>query len=163
MRRPCRCLSVSALLGFFLFAGAPIAAVAAGVVVVKQSEAPRTIEQPALERLPPTTVRVSFMTSHGPEQGSYTGVLLWTLLQQVGTIDPKPRARVARTVKVTGRDHFSVVLALAEVDPEFEGKPVVLAYRRDGHPIGAGELRLVVPGDRRGARSVHDVVRIDMR
>lgn len=133
------------------------------MLLASQSEAPRIIEQAAIEQLPPTTVRVSFVTGHGPEHGSYTGVLLWTLLEHARAIDPKPRARVTRTVRVTGRDHFSVVLALAEIDPEFEGKPVVLAYRTDGHPIGAGELRLVVPGDRRGGRSVHDVVRIDIR
>ncbi len=162
MRRARR-LRLSALLGLLFFAGAPAVASAAGVVVVQESGAPRTISQAALQQLQPTTVRVSFMTSHGPEQGRYTGVLLWTLLDHAGAIDPKPRARITRTVTVTGRDHFFAVLALAEIDPEFEGKPVVLAYRADGHRLGAGELRLVVPGDRRGGRSVHDVVRIEVR
>jgi hypothetical protein len=32
---------------------------------------------------------------------------------------------------VTGRDGYAAVLALAEIDPEFEGKQVLLAYRRD--------------------------------
>jgi hypothetical protein len=53
------------------------------------------------------------------------------------------------------------VLALAEIDPEFEGKQVLLAFRRDGQPM-PGELRLVVPGDRRGGRSARDVVRIEL-
>lgn len=163
MRRRRGRLGLSAVLGFLLFAGAPIAASAAGILIVTQSETPRSVDRAALGQLPPITVHVSFLTSHGPEQGSYTGVLLWTLLDHTGSIDPKPRRRITRTVTVTGRDHFSAVLALAEIDPEFEGKPVVLAYRKDGHPIGADELRLVVPGDHRGGRSVRDVVRIDIR
>jgi hypothetical protein len=72
------------------------------------------------------------------------------------------RARLRRTIMVTGRDGYTAVLALAEIDPEFEGKQVVLAYRRDGKPIDGNALRLVVPGDRRSGRSVRDVVRIDL-
>ena len=53
-------------------------------------------------------------------------------------------------------------VALAEIDPEFEGKQVLLAYRRNGQPIEGNTLRLVVPADRHGGRSVRDVVRIDL-
>ena len=55
------------------------------------------------------------------------------------------------------------VLTLAEIDPEFEGKRVILAYWRDGQPLPGGELRLVVPGDHRGGRSVREVVKIELR
>lgn len=63
---------------------------------------------------------------------------------------------------MTGRDGYTAVLALAEVDPEFEGKQVLLAYRRDGQPMDGHALRLVVPGDHHGGHSVRDVVRIDL-
>ena len=72
------------------------------------------------------------------------------------------RARLRRTIWVTGRDGYTAALALAEIDPEFEGKQVLLAYRRDGKPIDGNTLRLVVPGDRHGGRSVRDVVRIEV-
>ena len=42
----------------------------------------------------------------------------------------EPRTRLRHTIVVTGRDGYAAVLALAETDPEFEGKQVVLAYRR---------------------------------
>jgi DMSO/TMAO reductase YedYZ molybdopterin-dependent catalytic subunit len=92
-----------------------------------------------------------------------TGALLWSLLEQAGGLATDPRTRLRRSVAVTGRDGYVAVLALAEIDPEFEGKPVLLAYRRDGQPMGGNELRLVVPGDHRGGRSVRDVVRIELR
>ena len=52
---------------------------------------------------------------------------------------------------------------LAELDPEFEGKEVLIANTADGRPMADGGLRLVVPGDQRGGRSVHDLVRIVVR
>jgi hypothetical protein len=35
-------------------------------------------------------------------------------------------ARLRHTVTVTGRDGYVAVLALAELDPEFEGKRLIL-------------------------------------
>lgn len=53
---------------------------------------------------------------------------------------------------------------MAELDPNFEGKQVIIAYERNGEPIpGNIGLRLVVPGDKHGGRSVRDVIRIDVR
>jgi hypothetical protein len=40
---------------------------------------------------------------------------------------------------------------------------VLLASRWNGQPIEGNSLRLVVPGDRHGGRSVRDVARIDLR
>ncbi|MBV8095295.1 MAG: hypothetical protein JO110_19105 [Acetobacteraceae bacterium] len=78
-------------------------------------------------------------------------------------MDGEPRARLRRIVTVSGRDGYTAALALAEIDPEFEGKQVLLAYRRDGEPMPGNQLRLVVPGDRRGGRSVRDVVKMELR
>ncbi len=98
---------------------------------------------------------------------AYAGPLLWAVLDRAGVLGQDtqgmPRARVRRVVTVTGRDGYTVVLALAEVDPEFEGKSVILATQADGKPIGAGELRLVVPGDKRGGRSVRDATKVVVR
>jgi hypothetical protein len=52
------------------------------------------------------------------------------------------------------------VLALAELAPEFEGKQVILAQQMNGKPLGNGHLRVVVPADKRGGRSVRDIARI---
>jgi hypothetical protein len=42
---------------------------------------------------------------------------------------------------VTGRDGYVAVPALAEIDPDFEGKQVILAYRRNGEVLAGNELR----------------------
>jgi Oxidoreductase molybdopterin binding domain len=132
------------------------------IVIATSVEQTHTIDPAIVEQLPEIEQKVSFLTGHGPEQATYTGALLWSLLEHVQMLGGDPRARLRRTVLVTGRDGYVAVLALAEIDPEFEGKHVLLAYRRDGQPMDGNALRLVVPGDRRGGRSVRDVVRIDV-
>jgi hypothetical protein len=134
-----------------------------GLVVAQSDEQSHAIDLASVERLPAVEQQVSFLTGHGTEQATYTGALLWSLLENAGTLGGEPRARIRRTVAVTGRDGYVAVLALAEIDPEFEGKQVIVAYRKDGQPMPGSELRLVVPGDRRGGRSVRDVVRIELR
>jgi hypothetical protein len=133
------------------------------VVVAQSVEQTHTIDMAMVEQLPAIEQKVSFLTGHGPEQATYTGALLWSVLDHAGMLGGDRRARLRRTVLVTGRDGYTAVLALAEIDPEFEGKQVLLAYRRDGQPMDAHALRLVVPADRHGGRSVRDVVRIDLR
>ncbi len=86
---------------------------------------------------------------------------MWSLLERAGVVATgEPGGQVRQTVLVTGRDGYTAVLALGEISPEFAGKPVILANRMDGRPLGPEHLRLVVPGERRGGRSVRDVVRI---
>ncbi len=117
-----------------------------------------------LQSLPRVEQRVSFEGEHGQTTATYAGVRLWTLLEQSGVLEAaKPRDHVAKVLIVTGRDGYTAALALAELDPAFEGKPVLIAYAADGRPLAGGGLRLVVPGDRRGGRSVRDVVRIAVR
>lgn len=132
------------------------------IVIATSVEQTQTIDPATIERLPPIEQKVSFVTGRGPEQATYTGALLWSVLEQAKMLGGDPRARLHRTVLVTGRDGYIAALALAEIDPEFEGKQVLLAYRRDGQPMAGRALRLVVPGDHRGGRSVRDVVRIDL-
>ncbi|MBV9115775.1 MAG: hypothetical protein JOY63_00235 [Acetobacteraceae bacterium] len=116
-----------------------------------------------LGRLPQTEESVSFESMHGRTTATYSGVKLWTLLEQAGGLATMPRDRVGKVLMATGRDGYTAALALAELDPEFEGKKVLIANTADGRPMADGGLRLVVPGDQRGGRSVHDLVRIVVR
>jgi hypothetical protein len=57
---------------------------------------------------------------------------------------------------------YTAVFALAELSPQFTGRPIQLADHLNGAPIPGGSVRLIVPGERRAGRSVRDVVRIDI-
>lgn len=99
----------------------------------------------------------------GLKQADFTGVALWALLGEAGGIDDKTKDAVLRhTIKVTGRDGYFVVLSTGEIAPDFGAKPALIAYQRAGEAAGASGFRLVMPGDKRGARYVRDVVAIDV-
>ena len=93
----------------------------------------------------------------------WTGPLLWDVLTDAGAVDPqKPADAVHLAVHVAGADGWTAVFGLAELSPQFAGRPIQLADRVNGAPIPDQGLRLIVPDERRGGRSVRDVVRIDI-
>jgi hypothetical protein len=60
---------------------------------------PQRLSADALHRLPAERVDVSFQTAHGIEKSSYTGVLLWRLLDEAGGIDyPAKGAELRHTI-----------------------------------------------------------------
>lgn len=137
---------------------------ATGIAIQGVAGAEVRLTPEALAALPPVQVTLSSEPGHGPAQRRFEGPLLWTVLVHAGAINPSRfRDHVRQLVSVTGSDGYTAVLALGEISPEFESKQVVLALRMDGVPIAAEHLRLVVPGDKRGGRGVHDLVRIAVR
>lgn len=112
-----------------------------------------------LKKMQAERADVSYQTEHGPVTASYTGVLLWSLLEQAGGIDDTTRNAVVRhTIRVTATDNYVVILSTGEISPDFGNDRALVAYERDGKPLG--NFRIVVPGDKHGARDVHDVVTI---
>jgi hypothetical protein len=67
-------------------------------------------------------------------------------------------------VLVKARDGYAAVFALPEFDAGFTDRVILLADRRDGHPLDAveGPLRLVVPDEKRRARWVRQVIDIQV-
>jgi DMSO/TMAO reductase YedYZ molybdopterin-dependent catalytic subunit len=132
----------------------------AGITVTGKA-GPVVLSAAQIAKLPSVTLSVSFGTDHGPMRARFTGPLLWTVLTDAKAIDPaKPRKLVPLTAAVTGQDGYVAAIALGEIAPAFEGKNIILAEQMNGKPLGPEHFRLVVPGDKRGGRSVRDVVSI---
>jgi len=51
-----------------------------------------------------------------------------------------------------------MVTSTGEIAPDFGGKQALIAYERDGKPLD--HFRLVMPGDKHGARNVRDIVTV---
>jgi hypothetical protein len=127
--------------------------------VQRAGQPPHTITLEQIAALKPITQKAA--VEHADR--SWTGPLLWDVLVNAGAVDPtKPADAVHFGVHVVGADGWTAVFGLAELSPEFAGKPIQLADRMDGEPIPGPGLRLIVPGEHRGGRSVRDVVRIDI-
>ena len=110
------------------------------------------------------------VTVHNPHENAdetYSGVPLIELLKQVGA----PTGRdvhgkaLSEYVVATGSDGYKAVLALAEVEPDFHPGDVLVADTMDGKPMDAktGPFRLVVSDDKRPARSVRNLVSIELK
>jgi hypothetical protein len=87
--------------------------------------------------------------------------LLWDVIGASGVVDvARPREVAHLAVRITGADGYSALIALGEIAPQFEGKQVLLADQMNGVALAGRALRLIVPGDGLGGRSVRDVVLI---
>jgi hypothetical protein len=91
----------------------------------------------------------------------FDGVSLANVLTLAGIqLGDKLRGpRMTETLLVEAADGYKVAFALAEVDPAFAVRDIILADKRDGKPLDAkeGPLRIVAPGDKRAARWVRQV------
>lgn len=120
-----------------------------------------------LQTLTPQTVDVTFQSGQGEQSHSYTGVLLWDVLDRAGIqLNPDIKNDVLRKyVVLTANDGYETVISLGEIDPGFGANPYLLAWEEDGAPLtgDAGPVRLVTPGDVKGGRYVTGVITIEVR
>jgi hypothetical protein len=113
----------------------------------------------ALASMPAVEVSAS---REGGAVSRYVGAPLWPLIAAAGPVDgPERGAHLQHVLVARGADGYAVVLAIGEVDPGFEGKQVIVAYKQDDALLPAP--RLVVPGDKRAGRNVRDLVAIEVR
>src|SRR5258708_17554005 len=89
-----------------------------------------------LKKMQAEHVDVSYQTERGPVTGSYTGVLLWSLIDHAGGIDDTARNAVVRhTIRITATDNYVVVLSTGQIAPDFSHERALIAYERDGKPL----------------------------
>jgi DMSO/TMAO reductase YedYZ molybdopterin-dependent catalytic subunit len=109
---------------------------------------------------------VTIFDHHTNANETYSGVPLMDLLAKLGVPHGKELMgkALAQYIVATGADGYRSVVALAEIDPEFHPGLVLVADAMDGKPLGsAGPFRLVVTEDKRPARSVRNLISIDVK
>ena len=116
---------------------------------------------------PSQMLDVTYLSGEDSVSARFTGVPLWQIFSaaQPNLNADVKNDRLSLFVVVTGSDGYQAVIAWGEIDPEFGGQPILLAFEQDGAPISdaQGALRLVVPGDAHGGRYVSGVVNISLR
>jgi DMSO/TMAO reductase YedYZ molybdopterin-dependent catalytic subunit len=95
---------------------------------------------------------------------TYQGVLLYDILRRAGApLDKELRGKaIASYVLAEARDGYQVVYTLTELDPAFADNKIIVADSTGGNPLGEtqGPLRIVVPNEKMGARSIRMLQRI---
>ena len=126
------------------------------------AKAPIRIDASALSGL---ERRRATAAAHDQPPALWEGVALVDVLRQAGApLDKQLRGReLAKAVRVTAADGYQVVFSLAELDATFSDTIVLLVDTQDGHALGAeGPFRLIVPNDKRPARWIRNVIRIEL-
>lgn len=117
----------------------------------------------ALEKLERRTI----VTEDRGLRTTFEGAALRDVLAQAGVVfGEKLRGKaLAQVVIATARDGYQVAYAVAELDAAFTDQIVLLADRRDGRPLlpDTGPLQIIVPNDKRPARWMRQVIRIEVR
>ncbi len=110
---------------------------------------------------------VTVINGHTHASETYSGVPLASLLETVGAATGKDvhGKALSQYVVVTGADGYKAVIALAEAEPDFHPGQILVADQLAGQPLDVkeGPFKLIVSEDKHPARSVHNLVRIELR
>ncbi len=124
-----------------------------------QVQQPASFTLESLAALPPLEVEA---VREGGVRTNYVGPLLWPLLSAAGLVDaPGKNTHLQHVFIARGADGYAVAVAIGELEPGFEDKRVIIAYKQDGAPLATP--RLVIPGDHKAGRAVRDLVAIEVR
>jgi hypothetical protein len=111
-----------------------------------------------LEVLPHIRVTAA---EHSSGPVNFEGVTLKSVLEKAGVTfgESMKGKRLTNCLLVLAADGYQAVIALPELDPAFTDKQTMLAFLRDGKPLGEkeGPYRIVIPDEKRMARWVRQV------
>ena len=103
---------------------------------------------------------VTINTKDHDTPAQFGGVTLAEMLKLAGVETGKMKGpQMTQALLVEAADGYKVVFALAELDPDFSDRQIILADKRDGKPLDdkQGPWRIVAPGDKRPARWIRQV------
>jgi Oxidoreductase molybdopterin binding domain len=108
--------------------------------------------------------RLTLKTSDHGTEAAFEGFALMDVLKAAGVDlgEKLSGKRLSSVLVVEAADKYRAVFALPELDAAFMEKMILVADKRDRKPLAESEgpWRLVVPGEKRAARWVRQVVSI---
>lgn len=111
-------------------------------------------------------ISVSMKDRDGKDQ-RYTGVAMQDILGLAGVSTGRDLRgeNLSKFLLVKCADGYEVLFSLAEMDSSFTDRTVILADEWEGKPLpdGKGPFRLVVPGEKKPARSCFQVTEFVIR
>ena len=133
------------------------------LTVTGEVKTPLKLTLAELQTMPAAKASVK---DHDGSTGSYEGIPLHAILHNAGV----PQGESLRgdplqlCVLVSAADGYKACFTLAELDPLFTDRQVLLAYRRNGSDLDAktGPLRLVIPDEKRQGRWVRQVTQLEI-
>jgi len=145
-----------------VIASAALAQRAPSFTVTGSVKQPLTLTAADLAAMP----RAKAVTDNNGIQTTYVGVWLSDILKKAGVpLGPGMRgAALAGYIMASASDGYQVVFSLGELDPDMTSGQYLLADTANGKALFGenGAFRLVIPTDKRGARSVRLLTKIEV-
>ncbi|HVW60675.1 MAG TPA: molybdopterin-dependent oxidoreductase [Puia sp.] len=149
-----------------LMYSATIARGQAQPVIKVSGEVTKTLQLQASDLAKMKRTTVSMKDRDGNEH-PYTGVPVAEILDQAGVTTGKQLRgeNLTKYMLVKCADGYEVLFSLAELDSTFTDRTVIIADSSEGKPLpaGKGPFRLVVPGEKKPARSSFQVTELVIR
>lgn len=140
----------------------PLSLGAQSLVVRRADGSDVTLDSARIAALP----RVAFEAMDHGATKRFEGVAVATLLRaaDAGPVDSLRGPALRRALVFVGRDGYTGLIALPELDTGLGGTKVYVVDREDGRPLSGehGPWRIIVVGDTRASRWVRQVVRIEV-
>ncbi len=140
------------------------AIIAQTLTVTGEVTRPLTLQAADVKGLPHTEITAA---DRDGKEHTYSGIPLIELLRQAGasTGAELKGKNLTKYIVVKATDGYEVVFAIAELDPDFSTRTILLADSVDGTPLaaGTGPYRVVVPGEKKPARWIRDVKGIEVK
>ncbi|WNG85320.1 molybdopterin-dependent oxidoreductase [Mycobacterium sp. ITM-2016-00317] len=121
---------------------------------------PMTVSVATLQSFQHHTQPVAVAAEGGTQRHVYIGATVESLLFTANPrgVDGQSHPFLTIAIVATGADGYAATLAWTEVLSEGTPSPALIAWAEDGTPLE--QPRLVVPGDRNGARQVKDLTEL---
>lgn len=104
--------------------------------------------------------------AHDEKVHRYSGVTLSDILTKAGVAlgDSAKKKTITTYIIVTAADNYKAIYTLAEIDPLFANRTVILADRADKKPLPEeyGPFQVIVPGEKKHARWIRQVTGIQV-
>jgi DMSO/TMAO reductase YedYZ molybdopterin-dependent catalytic subunit len=144
--------------------GTPVPQPSGKLSITGTVKTPLSLTMADLKSRAAQSVSVTFTTSGGgTESHNYKGPLLLDLLKEAGGEGNAGRDLLVRYIVATSAGGQKAVLSWGEIDPIFAGRKVVVAYEQDGADLQGGQIRLVIPSDKAGGRSLLGLSQLEVK
>lgn len=105
--------------------------------------------------------------AHDGKEHEFSGVLLSDIVNAASALpDNKLSGKsLAKYVLIKAADGYRAVIALPEINSEFNDKNIILADKEDGKPLleKTGPYQIIIPGEKKWGRWVRQVNGIEIQ
>jgi len=117
-----------------------------------------------VDKLPKTSIT---QKDRNGKEHIYTGVKLGLILKNAGVTlaDELKGENLTKYLLIEASDGYQVLFSLAEVDSAFTSRKIILANRKDGVLLLAGEgpFHIIIEGEKRKPRNARQVISIKVK